>query len=1191
MEKKYLQENILSKSYNRTTWYEVLRQIFFVKNLNENFCPPIQLAANNIVETALELGYLDTIDERRVGIYEITLKNDAKTKLAFNKVELRRLLQNIYKYELDGALVVFAHRNKWRLSYISEIRTLEGKVETKPKRFTYLFGEGESCKTATDQFEKLQSKKIYLADLYDAFSVEKLNKQFFDGYKAHYQKFSEHLKAQQNYYDLLVDNEQIQPDKAEKPIRDWAKKLLGRIVFLYFLQKKGWLGVASNTTDWQNGDANFVRNLFLNSENKANFYSEILVKLFFNTLNMPRERDIFEITGTKVPYLNGGLFDNDAPQTNEFNFPQSYFENLFSFFVEFNFTIDENSPDDAEIGIDPEMLGHIFENLLEENKDKGTFYTPKDIVKYMCQESIFQYLKPHFTDEAYIEKFVKQREISPFLRIKENAIKLNTLLDNVRICDPAIGSGAFPIGILQEIFEAKRYLFPFLNQNIFDAAEVKLGIIEHSIYGIDLDKGAVDIARLRFWLALVVDEDTPRPLPNLDYKIMQGNSLFDTFEGIDLSKIGTTNDTEVILEEKVQMKMFENLGKQSLMVFSQENSQDLDKLIQEYFKPNLNNIERKVLRNKIDKKIGQKIHASFEIEKLTLKGGIAKQERIWNESGINFEKINANNKDFKKYKAQKELLESFDQREQRIIDLQNKPNEKPYFLWKLYFKEVFDKGGFDIVIGNPPYFSVSKQPSLKPLAERYKTFESTGDIYSLFYERGHHLLRTSGVLVYITGSSWLRSNYGQSLRTFFKKETDPIKLIDLSDCQIFESATVLTTIMAYRKQQNTNTLRALRLTRRTQHAVRQLNNYFETNSILLQSQPEAAWVILDRTRYDLKLKIEEQGIRIKDWEFDINYGIKTGFNEAFILESSGEKDKLIEADPKSAEIIKPLLRGRDVGRYGFNFMDQWLIGTFPALKIEIENYPIIENYLLKFDIRKLQQTGNEYIDEHGNKQKSRKLATNEWFETQDSIAYWQDFEKPKIIYPNMVKDISFAFDVKGFYTNQKCFIMTGEKLKYLLGVLNSKLFRYAFEENFPELQGNSREINKVIINEIPIKVPNEIEEKNISIIADFLLYLYNPVNERVNKFADNKQLAGFFEDIMNHLVCELYFKSEMETKYLCINYIIKLEPIENLKQEEQKEIIAETFTKLQKPGTEVRQCIAMASLELPDSIGQILSKN
>lgn len=1187
----------LQAPYKLENWQNILREvlgkpIFLTKDAYQ----PL-FEETDFVEKAFQFGSYDLPKNRKIAIVDVKLKDEKTPRIADTKVKLRELaaklvgLTNSEGHQFVGVLAFFhsTHQKNYRLSFIARAAEYNAEiddfvnVETANKRFTYILGESESCTTAAKQLvsliEKAQVQTIELNDIKEAFNVDKLNKEFFKGYKEHYEKFWKYINNQPNYREKLIDNEQIIQDKAEKPIRDFAKKLLGRIVFLYFLQKKGWMGVPADRSDWQGGDPNFIKNLFQNTTDKSKFYSTNLIELFYNTLNQVRENDIFHLTATKVPYLNGGLFDNDSIETNHFDFPESYFSELFDFFEQFNFTIDENSPDDANVGIDPEMLGHIFENLLEENKDKGAFYTPKEVVQFMCQEALIQYLKPHFLETAQLDNFVRGKEISIELKNRKNALKLNELLDKVRICDPAIGSGAFPIGILQEIFEAKRFIFPYLNANTFNAAEVKLRIIEHSIYGVDMDKGAVDIARLRFWLALVVDEDIPRPLPNLDYKIMQGDSLFDTFEGVDLSKIGTDDDNEVVLFEKPQLDIFGS-PKQTLLVFDKASKEDLTQLIHDYFDPQKNNLSKANIRQKIDEKITKKIHTRFELEKLDLKVNIEKQEKHWKEHGV-WGKLNEKSKEFKKYKDQKDLYESFDLREQRVTELQKKPNEKPYFLWRLFFREVFEAGGFDIVLGNPPYFSVSKQPQLKPLADKYKTYESTGDIYALFYERGHQLLRAGGVLVYITGSSWLRSNYGTSLRKFFREQTDPLKLIDLSDCQIFESATVLTTIMAYRKAKNTNQFDALRLTRRTQYAIKYLPYYFEQNHIRLTNQPDTAWVILDRTRYDLKQQIEAQGKKLKAWGIYINRGVLTGFNNAFVLESTAEKDALVSKDAKNEELIKPLLRGRDVSRYSFDFHGKWLINVHNGVREKkIKRINVVDDYPTIF--------------EHLKKYKSELVARNDqgdhWTNLRN-CAYIEDFEKPKIIYPNMVKDISFAYDDKGFYANDKCFIMTGEKLKYLLGVLNSKLFRYAFEENFPELQGNSREIKAFVINEIPIKIPSEIEENNISILADYLLLLYDASNEqRVNPYADNRQVAGFFEDIMNHLVCELYFAQEMQEQGIAMNNIIEIESIEGQQPPKQKEIIGEVFKKLQMPGSKVRKCIAMASIKLPNTIGQILSR-
>lgn len=1177
---------ILSNAYNLDSWKQILIEVFGVRNIS-NQRTPISIPESDLAINAFEIGNFETVDEKTVGLFEVNLQQNIK--IESNKVGVKKILESIYKYDVDAALVVFVDytQQKWRFSFISDINIFNEdtfEIERKTteekksrKRYTYVLGKNEPTRTATERFWFLKEKPITLNDLYEAFNVEKLNKEFFKGYKENYERFWLYIKSQPQYYDILKDAEQTDLNKQEKPIRDFAKKLLGRIVFLYFLQKKGWLGVPANQSDWKGGDPEFVKNLFLKAKDKSTFYSDCLVELFFNTLNSARNNDLFGFTGTKVPYLNGGLFDNDAPETNHFNFPESYFTELFDFFEKFNFTIDENSPDDAEVGIDPEMLGHIFENLLEENKDKGAFYTPKEIVQFMCQEALIQYLNPHFPIEASVQSFIREKTISEYLKKKENANKLDKLLSKVRVCDPAIGSGAFPIGILQEIFEAKRFIFPFLGTNRFDAADVKLNIIENSIYGVDLDKGAVDIARLRFWLALVVDEESPRPLPNLDYKIMQGNSLFDSFEGVDLSKIGTDDDDEIVLAEKHQLDLFGG-AQQTLLVFDTASRSDLTSLIHQYFDPQKSTLSKIEIKKKIDDKIHKKIHTAFEREKLDYRVKIEKQEELWEEQGITG-RINEKSKEMKRYKTWVEQYHKFDERERKVLELQKKPHEKPFFLWRLFFREVFDEGGFDIVIGNPPYFSISKQPQLKELATQYKTYEATGDIYALFYERGQKMLRSGGVLVYITGSSWLRSNYGQSLRKFFREETEPLKLIDLSDCQIFESATVLTTIMAYRKQKNTNTLKALRLTRRTQYAVKQLNHYFDKNHIVLQSQPDTAWVILERTHYDLKLKIESQGIELKNWNININRGVLTGFNEAFIIDTT-KKDELISKDIRNQEIIKPLLRGRDIGRYGFEFCDLWLIGTFSVLNLDITNYKDIKCHLLSFGKERLEQSGQLG---------SRKKTGGDWFEIQDSISYYRDFEKPKIIYPEITKFINFTYDNKGFYTNNKCFILTGNHLKYLVGVFNSKLFRFAFEENFPELQGNSRELRKVIIEEIPIKVPSEIEERNISIIADYLLYLYDSTNERVNPYADNKQVAGFFEDVMNHLVCELYFEEEMIEKGVAMKPVLEIQDIDKLELHQQKDIIGEVFSNLQKPGSPIRKCLAMTNIKLPDTVGKILS--
>src|SRR5574344_278455 len=280
-------------------------------------------------------------------------------------------------------------------------------------------------------------------------------------------------------------------------------------------------------------------NLFNNSCNKDDFLEKVLEPLFFQTLNSPRENNIAPSavckeygSKIKIPYLNGGLFEKDELDKKQIKFKKEMFEKLFTLFSQYNFTIDETDPDDAEIGVDPEMLGRIFENLLEDNKDKGAFYTPKEIVQYMCRESLIAYL---LTDskiqEEKIRTLVTEHTDPAFTENEKSEIK--TKLDNVKICDTAVGSGAFPMGMMNELIACHSVIC----KEDFDRAAIKKQIVQNNIYGVDIEKGAVDIARLRFWLAIIVDEKEPIPLPNLDYKIMQGNSLLESIEGIDLSHL------------------------------------------------------------------------------------------------------------------------------------------------------------------------------------------------------------------------------------------------------------------------------------------------------------------------------------------------------------------------------------------------------------------------------------------------------------------------------------------------------------------------------------------------------------------------------------------------------------------------------------------------------------------------------
>jgi adenine-specific DNA-methyltransferase len=1060
MDKKTLQNSILEKAYQPSTWLDVMKDYFGAKKFHQK-PQTVSLPNNDIAESAVELGSFYTADERLVGMYEVHLK--PKAWLDKNRVGLRNLLRQVYKYDVDGALIVFVQGEKWRFSFVSEIRTEEGKKETEPKRYTYLFGKGESCRTAAERFDKLKGKPIYLADLFDAFSVDKLNKDFFKSYKEFFEKFSAHLASNGDYRKLILGSkkelEKGWQDDEAKPIRDFSKKLLGRIVFLHFLQKKGWMGVPASNEKWAGGDAKFLQNLFLNYADKEHFHSKALKTLFFETLNKKRNNHIAPSalgTDIKIPYLNGGLFDKDISYNYNIDFPADLFKNLLEFFESYNFTIDENDPYDSEVGIDPEMLGHIFENLLEENREKGAFYTPKEIVHYMCQESLIQYLRTHLP-ECTEDESPATKALENFIRngivgerndkknfVVQQAKRIERLLDKVKICDPAIGSGAFPMGILQEIFKAKTALDLTL-----DHAETKKQIIQNCIYGVDIENGAVEIARLRFWLALVVDEDTPQPLPNLDYKIMQGNSLLESFEGIDLSKVHTVSKTTTIYEP--QKDIFGNIVNPQLKFTDvkvlQENN--LQQLMQDFF--NETDPEKKLKqRERINQTVHEHIDYNLELWQRSLERQIA-------------EAPNANRQDLKAATKKKieelhKQLEDLIEKRKKLHELQNAVN-KPYFLWHLFFADVFEKGGFDIVIGNPPYIQIKWLKEKDELKNaNFKTYSSSGDVYCLFYEIATELLKKNGCGIFITSNKWLRSEYGKGLRSFFIDNTNPKKIIDFGGNKIFESASVDTNIFLWQKSIFKGTLSGVKIAPKFNL---NLSEYFQNNSKITHLNANDNWNIGSAFE-SLRKKLECFKDRIETWPINLYYGILTGANPAFLINEE-TKERLIKLDKKNAEIIKPILRGKDIKKYGFQFSKVYLINSHNGIP---------RKGIKPIDVPKDYPKLLTYFESFGDKFRNRGEQGTNWYNLR-SCDYIDEFEKTKIIYADIVQsEGKFYLDKEGYYTNDTAFIISGINLHFITAILNSYLVSFAYREFYSGggLGDKGLRYKKEFLQKIPLPI-------------------------------------------------------------------------------------------------------------------------
>ena len=729
--------NLFQSSFNLAQWYGFLQHFF---NATELKSTPEKIIGNTS-DAGYYLGSIDTIDSYHIGFFQY---NISRGSVANKRVGLRNLVKSFINPiwgEFDAALVVFDSGDHWRLSFICDIKD----EATSPKRYTYVFGSDDLLyRTPIERFNFLKKKGVSFETLKAAFSVEALSDEFFDKYREQYADFIQYItgkrfvKVGSKWEEKMLGEPNVALMQAfnynEKKIRDYVKKMMGRITFLHFLQRKGWIC----------GDLNYMHNMFENSAYKNDYLDSVLEPLFFGILNTkPTEREIlFAKYGwdksllaewKDIPYLNGGLFERDEEDEPKSRFPAEYFKRLFQFFSEYNFTIDENDPNDAEVGVDPEMLGKIFENLLEDNKDKGAFYTPKEIVRYMCQESLIAYLE---TNTSVAKEKIRQFVLSPeegVSDIPENKKpKLLTALEEVKICDPAIGSGAFPMGLLNELLHCREVL----SGEQYDRAEIKKSIIQNNIYGVDIEKGAVDIARLRFWLSIVVDEETPSPLPNLDYKIMQGNSLIESFMGVDLSKLTYEKEYK---EDKGEISLFDD--------------------------------EKNRLQKTVSHLLFSYYCCSDHDRKMTLQQEIS----------------DTINKQLEAQAYDSTILDKL-----KTINLAENSN---FFLWHTWFSDVFnrdDKEGFDIVIGNPPYVSAVNMARTGKEKLLYKQSypEATGayDMYVLFLLLGAKL--SSNIYCWIIPNKLLVADYAKKTLHKLKAECGLEKTIDVSVYDVFKNASV-----------------------------------------------------------------------------------------------------------------------------------------------------------------------------------------------------------------------------------------------------------------------------------------------------------------------------------------------------------------------------------------------------------------
>lgn len=1009
-------------------------------------------ADNANIFSAIHVADIDRVDSDPIALYDVTLRPGSK--IQHSRVAIKQFIAS-EAMTFTHAFILFHYDNEaqrpWRFSYVYKERTTAATRAT-AKRYTYVFGKDYRSRTAVERFLELARSSKTDKDFAEAFSVEALSDEFFDRYRELYADFVQYLTGKRYVKEsgkwvektIHAPNSQLATsfEGSDKLVRDYIKKMFGRIVFLYFLQRKGWLA----------GNRQYMHDLFCHSELQDNFLDGVLEPLFFGVLNTRpehRSSDVASLPDSdKIPYLNGGLFQQDEIDERTCTIPADYFKRLFDFFDQYNFTIDENDPEDAEVGIDPEMLGRIFENLLEDNKDKGAFYTPKEIVEYMCRESIIAYLLNGIPERSHelIRNFVETLDADT-LNEEQRKYLAKKLVD-VKICDPAIGSGAFPMGIVNIL--SKIYIALGL---VRDRSKMKRHIMEQNIYGVDIEKGAVDIARLRFWLAMVVDANEPEPLPNLHFKIMQGNSLLESYKGKDLTRL-----TKV------------NIGEPGSLGLQNDDAELLISSLANYYSES-DHGERAKIFNDIINNVRRQI---FELTQ---------------------------SEDFMK----------------DVDDLS--ANDK-FFLWHTWFADVFANGGFDIIIGNPPYLKEGR--ANKAIFEAVKDspyYQGKMDIWYMFACLGIDMLKSDGNLCFIATNNWVTSSGAKKLRQKINTDAQIIQLCDFKDYMIFKTASIQTMIMQFKKNKAAQSyqfdLRNL-LGTELEDVVQLLNKehspttqYLEPTYNRLEMRNK---FITFSDSEDLFMKIRQRSDAIFLENKEIAQGIV--FPQDF-LNKKGQQilghhkvgdgifgltnQELSNLNLPEYEmvLIKPYYTTEQVKRYftltGAN--TQWLIYTDSTYKDEssMDSFPVLKAHLDQF--RPIFTSDNKPYGLH-------RARDPRFFSGSKIICQRKCAELPIFSYSDGECYLTQTFNI--IKTNRVY-------LRYLTGLLNSKLIAF-WLRNRGKMQGLNYQLDKEPLQQIPIPVPEIEVQTRIGHLVDEII-----VRKSANENASIQDVENQIDNIVYHL--------------------------------------------------------------------------
>ncbi len=1126
-------ESILTSEYTTSNFVELMQEIFDSMTIvaPNNFRKEFSNFSSHIVGSS-HIGNYTTPENNKISIFAVQLIKE-------NYVESSRSTQRSYAKKLiesgkcDAAIVAFYTEGepKWRLSFVRldyEMKIEKGKLKTTEnitpaKRYSFLVGKDEPCHTAIDRFRQFiidQNSNPSLDELEEAFSVEKVTKEFFDLYCEKFYQLQEYLDSNEDFIE--------ESKRCGFTSEQYAKKLMGQIVFLYFLQKKGWLGVNvwapiitekeykniyyvggaqgriikeylpklylqqsdgtyrfnSKILDmisdddeevianhmvrkktWGDGSKKFLRTIFeFSKTHKGHFFENYLEPLFYDTLNKNRGAMSYcPALHARIPFLSGGLFeplDGYDWKSNFFDIPDEIFSNkkdkndrnadgILDVFDRYNFTMSEDEPMEREVAIDPEMLGKIFENLLEvkDRKSKGAFYTPREIVHYMCQESLINYLvrKTDISENALRDfilygDFMKdedtvksKREGNGGMLISDEIFKINEegtivvnrlkdiddALASVRIADPAVGSGAFPLGMVNEIVRARENITAyitigmnasnkrFLYRNERSPYALKFNAIRNSIFAVDIEPSAVDITQLRLWLSLVIEDEitpdaaneleghtNPLPLPNLECNILCGNSLIDEFKGIKLIK-GSDIIHNSTANSQIEMGLdtFEAILKQLLDV--------QDKLF-------------------VCDEPNKKIELNKQIQSL--------------KDMIIAEQLNICSDEIKEeYKAA------------------TKQNSKPFILWQLDFAKVFrDNGGFDIVIGNPPYVDSETMTKYMPeqrtiYAQKFVSCKGNWDLFIPFVELGYKLSTEIGSVSYIIPNKIIAADYAKACRKMMSEYS--IKEIrDYSSVRVFKEAAVYPITFLADKSKNCE----------------------KVKMAVMDNLNDIGW-------YN---EIENNNIFVTDkWD---SFFAKNSRVHSLIKEIIDKSTPLCElSEVKGAATVSEAYEIKNILTDSEEYDEQ--------IHFKFINTGTIDPYISLWETAKTQYIKQGYYQPVVNKK-----ALNELYPRR-----FDDASKEKIIIGGMTKELECYYDSGKTLAGKSTTVVLDTKVDiiYLTGLLNSKLMTLFYQNYFNSLSlaGGFYRVGAPQIKQLPIVIGTEEQQKKLSEIT--LRMIDNPKAE------------------------------------------------------------------------------------------------